>query len=248
MGPFAGFSPSEVFEMSLKFSVSHLLLAAAALLVGSSAEAGLVTSVSSSNAAVAQVTGVSSAVFGGATGSFTVDLDVFQLHVPIQLTFNYAADPTLTRPATTDYTVTLRVKNSVTAVGQNLDFNGFDLTNNATVGGDVASAGLRFPAPITSNVFGVQKPAGNNIPGGFRWGGLLGGGPRLAPAAIATNTFVYRVTWGNVDGFAAGSSALNFTANPEPATLLLGSLVMAPAAWVIRRRRKAVAELEAASV
>jgi hypothetical protein len=233
--------------MSLKFSVRHLLLAAAVLLVGSNAEAGLVTSVSSSDNTVALVTGVSSAAFTGATGAVTVDLDVFQLHMPIQLTFNYAADPT--RPATTDYTVTLRVKNSVTAVGPNVDFNGFDLTNNATVGGDVLAAGLRFPSPITSNVFAVIKPAGNNITGGFRWGGLVGGGPRLAPATIATNTFVYRVTWGNIDGISAGASTLNFTANPEPATLLLGSLVMAPAAWVVRRRRKAAAAgLEEAAV
>lgn len=233
--------------MRIKVSVRHFLLVAAALLVGSDVEAGLVTNVTSSNASAATVTSVTNAIFSGSTGSVTIDLEVFKLHVPLQLKFDYGirgADPGFT-----DYAVTLNIKNSIADVGESLDFNGFDLTNNASVGGDVLSAGVRFPAPITSNVFAVQKPAGNNIPGGFRWGGLSGGGARLAPAAIATNTFVYRVTWGNVDGLSVGSSTLNFTANPEPATLLLGSLVMVPAAWVVRRRRKAAAAgLEEAAV
>jgi hypothetical protein len=92
----------------------------------------------------------------------------------------------------------------------------------------------------------VEYFGGVNITGGFRWGGLAGGGARLAPAAIANNTFVYRVNWASS---AAGSSTLNFVANPEPTTLLLGSLVMAPAAWVIRRRRQAAAAgLEEAAI
>jgi len=234
-------------------SIRHCLVAAALLLVGSSAQAGLITTVTSSNNAVAQVTGVSptsysdgvgaSPGFNIGSGAVTIDLDVFELHTPIQLTFNY--DSRGLGQFGADYAITLRVTNSVTAVGPHLDFNGFDLTNSGTVAGGVSSSGLLASAPITSNVFGVEYAGGLNITNGFRWGGLLGGGPRLAPGATAVNTFVYRVVWA---GTAAGSSTLNFTANPEPATLLLGSLVMAPAAWVIRRRRKAAAELETAPV
>jgi hypothetical protein len=228
--------------------VRSSLLATALLVVGSSCEAGLITNVTSSNASVAAVTGFSSATYnhvasGIGTGAVTIDLNVLQLHVPIQLTFDYAGRAA--DPAITDYTITLRVTNSIVNVGQSLDLNGFDLTNNGTVTGDVLSAGLRGAAPITSDVFGVQYAGALNIPSGFRWGGLNGGGTRLAPASTASNTFTYRVTW---NGTAAGSSTVNFTANPEPATLLLGSLVLAPAAWVVRRRRKAAAELESAAV
>lgn len=235
--------------MRIRMSIRHCLIAVALLLLGSSAQAGLITSVTSSNLAVAQVTGVSLQTYnhvasGLGTGAVTIDLNVLQMHVPIQLTFNYgarAADPLVTR-----YTVTLNVTNSIVGnVGQSLDLNGFDLTNNGTVSGDVASAGLHAGTAITSNVFGVQYAGVLNIPSGFRWGGLNGGGTRLAPAATATNTFAYQVSWGGTD---TGSSTLNFTANPEPTTLLLGSLVMAPAAWVISRRRKAAAELESAPV
>jgi len=234
--------------MRIRMSFRQCLVAVMSLLVGSSAQAGLVSTVASSNNAVAQVTGVTSQTYnhvanGLGTGTVTVDLNVFQMHVPIQLTFNY--DARAIDPLTTDYTVTLRVTNSIANVGQSLDLNGFDLTNNGIVSGGVGSAGLRGPVPITSDVFGVQYAGALNIPSGFRWGGLNGGGTRLAPAATAVNTFVYRLSWADAS---AGSSTLNFTANPEPATLLLGSLVMAPAAWVIRRRRKAAAEAEPLAV
>jgi hypothetical protein len=217
--------------------------------LGNVSVAGLISSVTSSNNAVASVTSVSSTTYnhvanGTGTGTATIDLEVFQLHVPIQLTINYDARGVL--PDRTDYTITLRVKNSIANVGQSLDFNGFDLTNGATDGLGAASAGIQGNVAPTSNVFSVLYSGAVNIAGGFRWGGLSGGGARLAPGATATNTFVYRVNWASS---AAGSSTLNFTANPEPATLLLGSLVLAPAVWVVRRRRKAAAAgLEATAV
>lgn len=232
----------------MQMFVRFCLFASMSLLVASSAEAGLITNVTSSNNAVAQVTGVSSDTYnhvanGVGTGTITVDLNVFQMHVPIQLTFNYgarAADPLVT-----DYTVTLRITNSIADIGQSLDFNGFDLTNNGTVSGSLLSAGLRGAAPITSDRFGVEYAGDLNITNGFRWGGLLGGGPRLAPADTASNTFVYRVTW---NGTGAGTSTLNFVANPEPATLLLGSVLMVPAGIAARRRRKKALEESATDV
>jgi len=216
---------------------SPLIMAVVAIgLLTSSAKAGLITGVASSNNLVAAVTGIGSAVYnhsagGVGTGSVTIDLDVFQLHNPIQLSFNYAARGV--DPVVTDYTVTLRVRNMIVGQGATL-FDGFDLTNNGTVTPDVLSAGLRGAVAITSDKFTVQYSGSLNIANGFRWGGLMGGGILLAPGDTAVNTFVYRVSWG---GSAAGSSTLNFVANPEPTTILLGSLAMVPA-WVIARRRR----------
>lgn len=205
-------------------------------------QAGLVTSVASSNNAIAQVTGISGATYshvasGVGTGSITVDLNVFQQHSPIQLSFTYAARAA--DPLVTDYTVTLRTTNSIPVNQGGLNFNGFDVTNNASVSGDVLSAGLRGSVPITSDTFAVLYSGSLNIPNGFRWGGLNGGGPTLALGGTAVNTFTYRVTWA---GTAAGGSTLNFVANPEPAALVLGSMLMAPAAWMARRRRQRMAE------
>lgn len=241
--------------MRNRVSIYHCLFASLVILLGSSAHAGLITSVTSSNNAVAQVTAVSGATYTDGSigvpgffvgsGAVTIDLEVFQLHTPVQLTFNYGARGAGQIAA--NYAVTLRVKNSVSAIGPDVDFNGFDLTNNGTISGGVNASGLAAATPITSNVFGVEYFGGLNISNGFRWGGLLGGGPRLAPGATATNNFGYVLTWAG--STVAGTSTLNFTANPEPATLLLGSLVMAPAAWVVRRRRKAAAAgLEEAAV
>lgn len=211
------------------------------LAVQNAACAGLVTSVVSSNNAIASVTGVSgiSHTVGQVnTGTIAIDLNVFQLHVPIELQFIYGAGGADT---VTDYTVTLNVKNSIAVVQDELNFNGFDVTSSATRSGAVLSSAIKGNSAPTSNVFGLEYFGAANITNGFRFGGLAGGGATLAPAATAINTFVYRVTW---DGStSAGTSGLNFVANPEPATLLLGSLVMFPAAVVIRRRRKAASEL-----
>lgn len=219
-----------------------------AISIASPANAGLITNVVSSDDSIAQITGVTNASYSGGgginTGAVEIDLDVKQLHLPVQLTFTYGARGD--SPVITNYSVTLRVKNSVVDASQALDFNGFDLVNTGIFSGGLTSAGLNPNVAITSNVFAAEYSGAYNITNGFRWGGLLGGGTRLAPGATATTSFVYAVTYLGNNG--AGTSALNFTANPEPATLLLGSLVLAPAAWVVRRRRKAAAELESAPV
>ncbi len=223
-------------------SLAILFAAAVAAICSPTSMAGLVTNVTSSNNAVAQVTGISNATYnhvanGIGTGGITVDLNVFQAHTPIQLSFTYAARAA--NPLVTDYTVTLRITNSIPASQGGLNFNGFDLTNSGAVSGDVLSAGLRGAAPITSDTFAVEYSGSLNIPNGFRWGGLNGGGATLAPGGTAVNTFVYRITWA---GSAGGGSTLNFVANPEPTTLLLGSMLMAPAVWIARRRRQSAIE------
>jgi hypothetical protein len=207
----------------------------------SSAEAGLITSVVSSNndvASIDPITGISDAVYnhaenGTGTGAITINLEVFQLHTPVQLTFTYAARGD--SPDRTDYAITLNILNSVPDSLKGFNMNGFDITNNSTTNAAVDSASVRGAVPITSNRFGVLYSGTTNILNGFRWGGLNGGGPRLAFGDTASNTFTYRVNWASS---AVGTSTLNFVANPEPATILLGSLAMVPAGIAAHRRRK----------
>ncbi len=226
------------------------------LLAPTIGNAGLITGVSSSNTTAVAASFVSS-TFNGAAGpltnggSVTIDLDVKQLHVPVVLTFTIAAGGVDsggvlrdTSSSFTNYTLTLNVKNSIPASAgiDQLNFKGFDLTTELIGQGAQQLLGSVKP---TSNVFAVEYKGTRNISGGFRWGGLAGGGATLAAGSTAVNTVVWSISY---DNQAATTAGLNFTANPEPATLLLGSLVLAPAAWVVRRRRKAAAELESAPV
>lgn len=230
----------------------------ALLLAPANGNAGLITGVTSSDSAAVAASFVSSSFNGAAGGltnggSVTIDLDVKQLHVPVVLSFQIAAGGAAsggvlrdTTGLRTNYTLTLNVKNSIPASAgiDQLDFKGFDLTTQL-----ISQGSQQFLAAVspTSNVFAVEYSGVRNIPGGYRWGGLAGGGATLAPGGTAVNTVVWSITY---DDQTAATAGLNFTANPEPATLLLGSLVMAPAAWVIRRRRRqaAAAGLEEASV
>jgi hypothetical protein len=216
------------------------------------ATAGLITSaVTSSNAnvVVTSVSGVGETapvtLFGSstaATGTITVALDVMKLHVPTVLTFNFNVGGA---NLFTDYAVTLVTRN-LDASSNSGRMNGFDISSGPRTGA-VISNGIAYPTAPVSNVFFVEFNGGDNITGGFRFGGLSGGGGTIGgPLETASSTFTYRVNFnGTTNG---GTSGLNFVANPEPATLLLGSLVMAPAAWVVRRRRKAAAELESAPI
>jgi hypothetical protein len=228
-----------------------ILVAASVIVAARGADAGLITNtVTSSNAAV-EVKGVSGVshtapviAFGSntvATGTITVDLDVHQLHVPTVLTFNFAAGGA---NFSTDYTVTFKIRN-LDAVSNAGRMNGFDISSGPRTGA-VNSNAIVYPSAPTSDVFFVDYSGGDNISGGFRFGGLTGGGGTIGGLAqVATSTFTYRA---NFSGTGTGTSSLNFVANPEPTTLLLGSLVLAPAALVVRRRRKAAAELELAPV
>lgn len=215
----------------------------------SPANAGLITGVTSSNPAAVAVTlsaGVGSETaptpFPPLPGTFntgvmTLDIEVFQLHTPVVFTFNYGTGPNSASNQTV-YTLTLNVTNRdpFSNAGR---MNGFDLTNGSRTA-------LESTVAPTSSVFYVQYSGGLNIPDGFRWGGLNGGGPTIGFNQSATNTVVKTVSWGGSTG--ATTSSLNFVANPEPATILLGSLAMVPAGIAAhRRRRNAKAALVPAS-
>jgi len=207
-----------------------------------SASAGLINSTVTSSDAAVSVGIVSGVANSGATGAITVALDVNKLHVPTVLTFNFDAGGPAS--GSTDFSVTLKIRN-LDPVSNTGRMNGFDVGGGSRSGGIIAN-GIGYPTAPTSDVFFVEYSGGDNIAAGFRFGGLSGGGPTIGgPSEIATSTFTYRVFWGSGG---IGTSSLNFVANPEPVTLLLGSLVMAPAAWVIRRRRKAAAEAEPLAV
>jgi hypothetical protein len=236
--------------MKLRSIVATAACGFALLFVPQTARAGLITSVTSTDTDVAiavidpgsstYTPGTTSPINNVGSGSVIVDLEVFKLHSPIQLVFSYAARPS-SDPGQfgATYDVVLRVKNSVSSTQNRLDFNGFDLTNSVTVTGGVSTSGLQPDVAITSSPsstrFGVLYSGDYNIPSGFRWGGLNGGGPRLAPGQTAVNTFSISNVW---SGRNASTARLNFVANPEPATILLGSLAMVPAGIAAHRRRK----------
>ena len=228
----------------MKKCFSLLVAAVAAIAFSPQSDAALVTGATGGGAGgtVTGFSGISHTATGGsggsstATGTITVDIDVLKLHTPFGIVFSYDAGGA----QFTDYTVTLRVRNLVPS-GQTY-MNGFDLRNAGSSG--IASAALSTDSLPTSDTFSMEvTPNLFNLPtnDGFRFGGLNGGGGSIYTGSPYTiNTVVYTVTGGRV---APGTSTLNFTANPEPATLLLGSLALIPAGMVARRRRKAAQEL-----
>lgn len=137
---------------------------------------------------------------------------------------------------TSTYTVTVNVTN---AVGREIP--GFDV-DNGSQNGATYSGSLGLVSSPGVFTFEDINPGTYNLANGYRFGGLNGGGHALANGATGTVVFSYDLTNGAA-GPASGFASLNFTANPEPTTLLLGSLAMIPAAVVARRRRKAALEL-----
>ncbi len=141
---------------------------------------------------------------------------------------------------TRSYVVTMNLTNNV---GRQIP--GFDVETGLGGGGGYSSSIEVTPLP-TPGVFALENilPGQTNLTNGWRFGGLSGGGSVLNNGGVTTVVFSYSTT--NSSGAAISGtrfSSLNFTANPEPTTLLLGSLAMIPAAVVARRRRKAALEL-----
>ncbi len=140
-------------------------------------------------------------------------------------------------PTSDTYTVTLNLTN---AVGREIPGLDIDNGNQGGAGFSGSLVSLVNPGAFT---FEDINPGTYNLANGYRLGGLSGGGSTLANGAPPTTiTFTYLLTNGP-GPTPSGFSSLNFTANPEPTTLLLGSLAMIPAAVVARRRRKAALEL-----
>lgn len=136
-------------------------------------------------------------------------------------------------PENTTYTVTVKMTNGVTPANMSLGWamNGYDVDLIDPPG--LPSANMF--GPFTSTKFAAVQS--NTLPSGFRFGGFNGGGGEIYNGESSTETFnVFFST-----GFATGPQnfTIDFVANPEPATLLLGTLAMIPAGLVIRRRKAA---------
>jgi hypothetical protein len=176
-------------------------------------------------------------------GAGTIDIDVefLKAGVPFSLGFNVAGNGTILAPDSRVYTVTLKTKNSISPANMSLGFamNGFDLSvSDPFASPIVAVDGLPSSPNPTSDKLAVVVP-GNPLSGagGFRFGGLNGGGGEIYFGETSTQTF--RLAAISTANGSNQNFTLNFTANPEPATLLLGSLAMIPAGVALRRRRKA---------
>lgn len=231
-------------EMRRLFGV--LAAALVAVVTGPSASAVIVLSTNVGGNANLGVNGslVNPIVINNAAGTISIDVDFLKAGASFSLGFNATGDGTILVPDSKVYTVTLTTKNSITPPNMSLGFamNGFDLTVSDAPGSPIVVVdGLPSSPNPTSDKFAAIA-AGNPLAGvgGFRFGGFNGGGGEIYFGETATNTFRLAVV-----STAAGSNqnfTLNFVANPEPASLLLGGLAMVSGGFALRRRRKTVAE------
>ncbi|MBB3206305.1 hypothetical protein FHS27_002114 [Rhodopirellula rubra] len=161
-----------------------------------------------------------------------IDLSFLQLHQPIQLGFNAQAELSTPPFVAETYTVTLTSTNLASH-----PMNGFD----ASVGGFAGTLAGSVNTPLTSNSFAIEPQPPTTF---VRIGGLNGGGGQIVPGQTAISSFALSLA-----NFGAAGNSSNFTigltANPEPATLLLGAMVTVPGVIAARRRRRRKAVTQA---
>ena len=216
----------------MKTIVIFGLTAILSLVASQPAQAILITRVAANDALGGAVT-VNSVVISAALKTIAIDVDILKAGTLFSLGFNAATEGAIF-PEFSTYAVTVTMKNMITPFNTALGFamNGFDV--------DVVDPGgnpiLGITGPFASDKFAVVMP---NIPSGFRFGGLNGGGGEIYFGQTAISSF----SLGAVSFAAANQNfGLTFVANPEPTTLLLGGLAMIPAAVAARRRRKLALE------
>ena len=211
------------------------------LLAVQTADAALMTGISSLDALNGSVSSVN---IVGNEASFT--LTVFK-KAPVRLEFSYVRGTNPPIPGTTGYILKMKIVNGLLpATGGGPDYmNGYDIVNGAAGFSPGVTTSLFTDTAPTSEKFSVQYDGAYNLAGGYRVGGLNGGGGAIYNGGSSDDTVVLTTT-----GFGPTAtpnntrfSYLTFTANPEPATLLLGSLAMIPATVLARRRRKAAKDV-----
>ncbi|MCA9055001.1 MAG: hypothetical protein KDA75_14265 [Planctomycetaceae bacterium] len=196
-----------------------LLVAAGVLLSSQSANASLVSSIS-------QVTGAGAGTVTGTTadGGATVNLsiDVLQLHAPFNVLFGITG----TGGNTVRFNVSLT--NSATPA-TNIGNRIYQLVGSlvATTGGTLFGFS-DTPAPTPWSQF---SPAFDTI----YIGGERGHSFELVPGAPAQSITFFADVF---DSNGVGSFTLAFTANPEPETIVLASLVCLAFGWLYYRRRQ----------
>jgi len=169
--------------------------------------------------------------------SINISMSVLELGNPFRVGFSVDESAFLgPLPTVTPYTVNVTLTNAIVrpGVATGRPINGFDVNvNPAPAGSPFISLNTPPSGPLpTSDTFGVENP---NIGTGFRFGGLNGGGGELYFGQTAISTFeLSAISTGN----GLRNFALDFTANPEPASLLLAGLLLGPAGIVANRRRR----------
>lgn len=207
-----------------------LALLAAMFVVGSSSDAKAILIVRNAGAdALNSAFSINSVSIDNTVGvrTISIDLNVLKAHIAGTVGFKVTGSGV---PGIESYTVTITTTNMVPTPG--LVMSGFDV--DVVTGGGQPLIGLSGTG--TSDKFYVDNT--QSLPAGFRFGGLAGGGGQVlfGQTAISTTGLDF------ADPFPVSGPknfSLKFTANPEPATLLLASMALVPGGLALRRRRKA---------
>ena len=204
---------------------------------GASTAAGPVYTVNSVNV-VTNAQNNANGANAPAVNTIVVDINIHQKHVPFNLVFDVVEDGTgpggAPAPAnTTEYLLTVVLTNQLTGGSPGSAISGFDIATSISGANLAISSPTDPPAPTST--FSVLNPnLGPGLP--FRFGGLQGGGSgQITAGQTATSTLpIAVIALANT----TGTVSLEFTANPEPATIGLAALAMIPAGVVVYRRRR----------
>jgi hypothetical protein len=167
----------------------------------------------------------------GPANTITIPITILAKHIPFEigLTVEESGSPSFATPNRTSYTVSFDITHGVPTGGA---INGFDIT----------AVGSAFPVghtltPPLSSPFTIEDP--QPFSGGtYRFGGISGGGSgQLLFGDSSTSSIGLLLT---ADGGTASpiTRSLELVANPEPGSILLGSLALVPIGIAVRRRRK----------
>ena len=213
------------------------ILFVALLLLGARADAAIITGASAGAGTGWTLDNV--AVAGTVV---TLDMTVTELHTNFNVNFDITSvDATGGVAITIPHTIVVNVTNGLTYANaaHSANLNGYDVV--VTDPGAIGGAGIPgFPLPNTG-AFGFTAPTFpfTNIAGGWRFGGLNGGGATLAVGATTQTAFTFNTTTAAfLPAGANDTVTLQFTANPEPGTMVLAGLALIPCGVVARRRRK----------
>ncbi|GAB5442253.1 MAG: hypothetical protein Fues2KO_26020 [Fuerstiella sp.] len=166
----------------------------------------------------------------GAPNSIYIPITVFEKHTPFELLLELEESVAPVGSHTTSYMVTLDLTHAVPGSPASA-INGFDITAD----GAAAPIFHGLAGPLAST-FTIEEP--QPLPGGtFRFGGLNGGGTgQLLFGDTATSSFELVLT--SIAASGPIIRPLVLVANPEPGSILLGSLALVPIGIAVRRRRK----------